>query len=51
MMPDWTTFTLPTWAVTDEAQAWFCGLAFGCIFRVFRAGLTWFKRAGRVNYD
>jgi hypothetical protein len=51
MMPDWETITLPAWATTDEAKAWAAGLIFGCIFRIFRAGLRWFKGAGVQKYD
>jgi len=43
---DFTTISLPAWAVTEEAQAWFYGFAVMCFVRIFRAGLKWFKRAG-----
>lgn len=36
--------TIPAWAVDDEARAWFAGFALGCILRVIRAALRWFKR-------
>ncbi len=39
-------FTMPEWAVTDEAQAWVCGFFLMGTVRIFRAGLKWFKRAG-----
>lgn len=40
---DFTLFTLPAWAVSDEAQAWFYGFATMAFVRIFRAGLRWFK--------
>jgi hypothetical protein len=45
-IPDVTTFTLPSWASDAAAQAFFYGFAFGCIVRIIRACLRWFKRAG-----
>lgn len=41
--------SLPSWAVTDEAQAWMLGLGAAAMVRVFRAGLRWFKRMGSTG--
>jgi hypothetical protein len=38
--------SLPSWAVTDEAQAWMLGLGAASIVRLFRAALRWFNRVG-----
>jgi hypothetical protein len=43
---DWGNWTIPDWATTDEALAWFYGFAVGASVRVFRAGLRWVKRIG-----
>ena len=40
-------FTMPDWAVSDEAQAWFCGFYLMAMVRIFRACLKWFKRTGQ----
>lgn len=40
-------FTMPEWAVSEEAQAWVCGFFLMATVRIFRAGLRWFKRVGR----
>jgi len=45
-MIDWSTWTAPAWAVSDDAQAWFAGFLMAALVRIFRAGLKWFKRVG-----
>jgi len=41
-----TDIYLPAWATTDEAAAWFVGFCLGCMLRLFRVGLRWFRRVG-----
>ena len=41
---NWTTLTIPAWAVSLEAQAWFYGFAIGATVRIFRTVLRWVKR-------
>lgn len=41
---DFTSISVPAWAGSNEAQAWFYGLAAAAMVRVFRAGLRWLKR-------
>ena len=43
---DVTTFSVPLWASTDAAHTFFLGFAFGCVVRIIRASLRWFKRVG-----
>lgn len=43
--------TLPAWALTDEAKAWFLGFGAMALVRVFRACLIWFRRAGTERHD
>jgi len=42
-------FDMPSWAVSDEAQAWVSGFFLMAMVRIFRACLRWFKRAGDDN--
>jgi hypothetical protein len=44
---NFTTISLPAWAVSDEAKAWFYGFVSMALVRVFRAGLRWFKGSSR----
>jgi len=48
---DFTLITVPLYMVTNEGKAFFLGLAVGCMVRVFRAALRWFKRAGTERDD
>jgi len=41
---NWSSWSLPAWATTDEAQAFVYGLFIAAGVRVFRAGLRWVKR-------
>ena len=43
---DFTSISIPDWALTDEAKAWFLGFGMIAFVRIFRACLRWFKRAG-----
>lgn len=43
--------SLPSWAVTPEAQAWCLGLGAACMVRILRAGLRWFKRVAHERFD
>jgi len=43
MIPDVTTFTLPSWATSQAAQAFFYGLAFAIVLRLVRIGIRWFS--------
>lgn len=42
--------TLPDWATTPEAQAWFYGFVVGGSIRIFRTCLRWVKRIGADHY-
>lgn len=43
--------SLPAWATTDEAKAWALGLGAGCLVRIIRIGLRWFKRVGETDHS
>lgn len=43
-MIDFTTVTLPLWATSDEATAFFYGFAVMAGVRLFRVGLRWVRR-------
>jgi hypothetical protein len=43
--PDWQAYQFPTWLLTDEAKAFYLGVIFGALVRLFRACLRWFSRA------
>lgn len=43
--------SLPAWALTDEAKAWFLGFGAMALVRIFRAALIWFKRAGIERHE
>lgn len=36
--------SLPAWAVTQDAQAFWLGFGAASMVRIFRAGLRWFHR-------
>lgn len=38
--------TIPDWAASQEAQAFWLGLGAGVMVRIVRAGLRWMKSAG-----
>lgn len=38
--------SLPEWAVSQEAQAFWLGLGVGVMVRLVRAGMRWFRRIG-----
>lgn len=43
--------SLPDWALTDEAQAWWLGFGAMALVRVFRAALRWFRKIGEERID
>jgi hypothetical protein len=49
--PDWSTYTFPAWATTDEAKAFLLGIIFGALVRIFRSALKWFKASGHETFD
>jgi len=51
MIPDFTSFEFPAWAVSDEAKVWLCGFIVAAMVRIFRAALRWFKRAGTDTHS
>lgn len=48
---DWSTFTLPAWAVTEECQAFLYGFGIGFLVRGTRAAIRMLKRVDMHEGD
>ena len=43
--------SLPAWAVSDDAKAWFLGFGACMMAVLFRAALNYFRAVGRETYE